>query len=95
MYNKVNEMDIMDIDFPNLGLYLKNVPKSFSIFGFEIALYGVIIGIGVLLGILIAAQVAKKTGPGLILGFCHLCSYFFHYRGADLLCGVRVGSIQE
>lgn len=55
-------MDIMDIDFPNLGIYLKNVPKSFEVFGFEIALYGVIIGIGVLLGILIAARVAKKTG---------------------------------
>ena len=36
-------MDIMDIAFPNLGIYLKNVPKSFSVFGFEIALYGVII----------------------------------------------------
>lgn len=55
-------MDIMDIDFPNLGIYLRNVPKSFSVFGFEIALYGVIIGIGVLLGILIAAKVAEKTG---------------------------------
>ena len=55
-------MDIMDIDFPNLGIYLRNVPKSFSVFGFEIALYGVIIGIGVLLGILIAAKVAGKTG---------------------------------
>ncbi|MBD5461961.1 MAG: prolipoprotein diacylglyceryl transferase [Lachnospiraceae bacterium] len=52
----------MDIDFPNLGIYLRNVPKSFSVFGFEIALYGVIIGIGVLLGILIAAKVAEKTG---------------------------------
>ncbi|MDE7447236.1 MAG: prolipoprotein diacylglyceryl transferase [Lachnospiraceae bacterium] len=52
----------MDIDFPNLGIYLRNVPKSFSVFGFEIAFYGVIIGIGVLLGILIAAKVAKKTG---------------------------------
>lgn len=55
-------MDIMDIDFPNLGIYLRNVPKSFTVFGFEIALYGVIIGIGVLLGILIAAKVAGKTG---------------------------------
>ncbi len=55
-------MDIMEIDFPNLGIYLRNVPKSFSVFGFEIALYGVIIGIGVLLGILIAAKVAEKTG---------------------------------
>lgn len=55
-------MGLMDIDFPNLGIYLRNVPKSFSIFGFEIALYGVIIGIGVLAGILIAARQAKVTG---------------------------------
>lgn len=55
-------MDIKDIAFPNLGIYLRNVPKSFSIFGFEIALYGVIIGIGVLSGVLMAAHVAKKEG---------------------------------
>lgn len=53
-------MDIKDIAFPHLGIYLRNVPKSFSIFGFEIALYGVIIGIGVLCGVLLAAHVAKK-----------------------------------
>lgn len=53
-------MDIKDIAFPNLGIYLRNIPKSFSIFGFEIALYGVIIGIGVLCGVLLAAHVAKK-----------------------------------
>lgn len=55
-------MNLMDIAFPNLGIYLRNVPKSFSVFGFDIALYGVIIGIGVLAGILIAARVAKVTG---------------------------------
>lgn len=55
-------MGLMDIDFPNLGIYLHNVPKSFSIFGFEIALYGVIIGTGVLAGILLAARQAKVTG---------------------------------
>lgn len=55
-------MGLMDISFPNLGIYLKNVPKSFSVFGFEIALYGVIIGIGVICGILIAAWQAKKSG---------------------------------
>ena len=38
-----------DIAFPNLGIYLRDVPKSFSIFGFSIAYYGLIIGIGVLL----------------------------------------------
>lgn len=55
-------MGDMDIAFPNLGIYLKNVPKSFEIFGFRIALYGVIIGIGVLAGVLLAAHIAKKTG---------------------------------
>lgn len=53
-------MNVTDISFPNLGIYLNNVPKSFSIFGFQIALYGVIIGIGVLCGVLMAAHVAKK-----------------------------------
>lgn len=55
-------MGLMDISFPNLGIYLKDVPKSFSVFGFEIALYGVIIGIGVISGILIAGWQAKRSG---------------------------------
>lgn len=55
-------MDVMDIAFPHLGIYLNNVPKGFSIFGFQIALYGVIIGIGVISGVLMAANVAKKNG---------------------------------
>ena len=57
--------DIMgtnDIAFPNLGLYLKNVPQGFTIFGFYISLYGVIIAIGVIAGISIVAHIAKKTG---------------------------------
>ena len=55
-------MDLMDIAFPNLGIYLRNFPKSFHIFGFEIAFYGMIIGLGVLAGILMAAKWAKATG---------------------------------
>lgn len=55
-------MGVNDIAFPNLGLYLKNVPQSFSIFGFTIALYGVIIAIGVIAGISLVAHLAKKTG---------------------------------
>ncbi len=55
-------MNVGDIAFPNLGIYLKNVPKSFSIFGFDIAFYGLLIGLGVLAGILMAAHVAKVTG---------------------------------
>ena len=52
-------MGNMDIAFPNLGIYLRNVPKSFTVFGFQIALYGVIIALGVLAGVLLAAHVAK------------------------------------
>lgn len=78
-------MDLMDIDFPNLGIYLHNVPKSFTIFGFEIALYGVIIGIGVLLGILAAARVAKATGqdPDLYWDFS-LYAVIFSIIGARI-----------
>lgn len=54
-------MGRMDIAFPNLGLYLKDVPKNFTIFGFTIALYGVIIGLGFLIALLIIARVAKWT----------------------------------
>ena len=55
-------MGRMDIAFPHLNIYLKNVPKNFSIFGFSIAWYGVIIGLGFLLALLFIARVAKKTG---------------------------------
>jgi len=55
-------MNVGDIAFPNLGIYLTDVPKSFSVFGFQIALYGIFIGIGVLAGILTAARMAKVTG---------------------------------
>lgn len=51
-----------NINFPNLGIYLENVGKTISVFGFEIAYYGIAIGLGVLAGILIAAFLAKKTG---------------------------------
>lgn len=58
----VEMMGPMDIAFPHLNIYLENVPKSFSVFGFTIAFYGLIIGIGALLGVMLVAQVAKRTG---------------------------------
>ena len=64
-------MGSMDIAFPNLGIYLKNVPKTFTVFGFPIAFYGVIIAVGVLAGVLLAAKVAKleKLDQDLIWDF--------------------------
>lgn len=52
----------MNISFPNLGIYLEHVGKSVNVFGFEIAFYGMAIGIGVIAGILLAAHGAKITG---------------------------------
>ena len=51
-----------NIRFPNLGIELKNVASGIDIFGFRIAFYGIIIGIGMLLGWLIAEWMAKRTG---------------------------------
>lgn len=55
-------MNAGDIAFPNMGIYLKNVPEAFHILGFRIAFYGLFIGIGVMAGILTAVRIARKTG---------------------------------
>ena len=52
----------MSIDFPNLGIHLENVGKTISVFGFEIAYYGMIIGLAVVAGIVMASHLAKKSG---------------------------------
>lgn len=49
------------ISFPHLGIHLKHVGKAISIFGFDIAYYGIIIGFGILIGIFLAAAEAKRT----------------------------------
>ncbi len=51
-----------DIAFPHLGIYISDLPKSFTIFGFTVAFYGCIIGLGILGGVLMAVYMAKKTG---------------------------------
>ncbi len=55
------QMDQMDIAFPNLGIYLHNVPQAFYIGSFRVALYGCMIALGMLCGILMATHIAKKT----------------------------------
>ena len=49
------------IQFPNLNIDIENLPKSFNLFGIDIAFYGLIIAIGMLSGIAIVCYEAKKT----------------------------------
>lgn len=49
------------IDFPNIGIHLESVGDHITVFGFDIAYYGMLIGLGILAGIFIAAAEAKWT----------------------------------
>ena len=51
-----------DIFFPHLGIGIEHLKSNISIFGFRVAFYGIIIGIGMLLGILIARTDYKRRG---------------------------------
>ena len=52
----------MQINFPNIGIFLEHVGKNFSVFGFEIAFYGCTMATGIIVGYLLAAREAKRTG---------------------------------
>ena len=55
-------MNAADVAFPHLGIYISELPKKFNVFGLDIALYGVIIAFGMLMGLLMACRQAKVTG---------------------------------
>ena len=55
-------MKAPDISFVHLGISVEHLRNSISVFGFEIAYYGIIIGIGMLTGIWIAQSDARRRG---------------------------------
>lgn len=75
----------MQINFPNLGISLEHVGKSFDVFGFEVAYYGCVIALGILVGFLLAVKEAKRTGqnPEDYMDFI-LYAVFFSLIGARL-----------
>lgn len=50
------------INFPNLNIHLGHVIKAISIGNFDIALYGIVIAIGMIAGLGMASWMAKRTG---------------------------------
>lgn len=65
------ETSAADISFVNLGITIQHLPNSFTVFGFRIAFYGIIIGIGMLAGMAVAFSDAKRRGqdPDVYLDF--------------------------
>lgn len=52
-----------EIWFPNLGIEIDHLSRTaFTVFGQDIYWYGVFIGLGVILGVLLALHEAKRTG---------------------------------
>lgn len=75
-----------DIWFPYLGIKISHLSKTaFSIFGFDIAWYGIIIAIGVVAGLFLARHLAKKSAqdPDLYLDFL-IYALIFSIIGARL-----------
>lgn len=50
------------IRFVNLGIEIELLPKTFQLFGLEVAFYGLIIAIGMFLAMMLAFHEAKVTG---------------------------------
>lgn len=74
-----------DISFVHLGIIIENLKNQISVFGFSIAYYGIIIGIGMLTGIWVAQNDAKRRGqdPDIYLDFA-LYGIIFAIIGARL-----------
>ena len=74
-----------DISFVHLGITIQNLRNDLYIFGFRIAFYGIIIGLGMLAGIWIAQSDAKRRGqnPEIYLDFA-LYGIIFAIIGARI-----------
>ena len=55
-------MENYDLYFPHLEIGIEKLQNSISVFGFSIAFYGIIIGIGMLLGMSVATKDYGKHG---------------------------------
>ena len=64
LQKKAVGQDVMpEIWFPNLGIEIDHLSRTaFTVFGQDIYWYGIFIGLGVILGVLLALHEAKRTG---------------------------------
>ena len=55
-------MKMADIAFPNIGIYITELPKGFTIGGFTIAFYGISMALSMVAGLWIVCWQAERTG---------------------------------
>lgn len=74
-----------DLSFPNLGITIQRLSDHIEVFGFSIAFYGIIIGLGMLAGMAVAFSDARRRGqePEVYLDFA-IYAIFFSILGARL-----------
>ena len=74
-----------DLRFVHLGIEIDHMRNSFSIFGFDIAFYGCILGLGIVAGALLVFREAKRTGQSvdMYLDFA-IAAVIFSIIGARL-----------
>ena len=73
-------MDDTSVAFPNLGIYIKNLPDGFEIFGVTIKLYGVFIAIGVVIALTLISRLADTSGQD--------GDSYYDMAVVTLLCGI-------
>ena len=73
------------ISFPHLGIRLEHVGRGFSLFGFEVAFYGIIVAAGMAAGIGLVLYLARRSGQDEDFYFTlALCSVTVGILGARL-----------
>ena len=82
---EIDMLEAADLRFVHLGIEIEHMKNSFSIFGFEIAFYGLILGLGIVAGALLAFWIAKRTGQSvdMYLDFA-IAAVIFSVIGARL-----------
>jgi len=79
-------MNAPDIVFPKIGIEIANINSvAFSIFGLDVYWYGIIICSGILAGLFVATQVAKKTNQD-----TEIYSEFLIYALISAIIGARI-----
>ena len=76
---------LVDILFVNLGIGIQHLPNHITVFGFDIALYGIIIGMGAILGLMLSCRDFKSRGqdPGILVDYM-IFAILFAIVGARL-----------